>query len=353
MIGAKFDEVLYADDSIIFSEDDETLEKLLHGIEEVGANLGLRLNKKKSVLLLISRNIKHPTVMKDAVKANSTVQRGVRYRNGDKVNEVKEVKYLGCRLNEKGDPQSEMNQRRLAVQLIWRKMGEFWKGSNCNKRKKIIVYNAVIKSKLLFGAESMQINQSELKKMDALQWRGYRQIFKWDTTYKQMLDEVDRTNTNDRLRTEVEKEMNRDRKNRKYWEVKLMREEYEELRERWWHRTHQLPEGSPMREVTFEDQTFSPRGYPFLRSSKPRNNWSLETGKRSWKAWKQAEGMCRKFISWEAEKEDEEMRTKEYDPRCPDQIIRIKDRYRKVKSGLIRTNRDSKIRTIVTPVTRF
>ena len=42
-----FDEVLYADDTIIFSTNTETLQKYLHKIEEVSAEYGLNLNTKK------------------------------------------------------------------------------------------------------------------------------------------------------------------------------------------------------------------------------------------------------------------------------------------------------------------
>ena len=42
-----FDEVLYADDTIIFSTDAFTIEKLLHKNEECAEPYGLKLNHKK------------------------------------------------------------------------------------------------------------------------------------------------------------------------------------------------------------------------------------------------------------------------------------------------------------------
>eukprot|EP00975_Prorocentrum_lima_P047197 9869402-Prorocentrum_lima.AAC.1 len=44
-------DVLYADDTLCFSSDASTLEKILHAIETVSAQYGLRLNKRKCELL--------------------------------------------------------------------------------------------------------------------------------------------------------------------------------------------------------------------------------------------------------------------------------------------------------------
>jgi hypothetical protein len=50
ILGAVFDEVLYADDTIIHSTDAKKVEKLLHKIEQEGANYGLKS---------IKTNVKH------------------------------------------------------------------------------------------------------------------------------------------------------------------------------------------------------------------------------------------------------------------------------------------------------
>ena len=47
IIGATFDEVFYADDTILFSTETKTLGKLVRRIEEEGEQYGLKLNKNK------------------------------------------------------------------------------------------------------------------------------------------------------------------------------------------------------------------------------------------------------------------------------------------------------------------
>ena len=55
---------------------------------------------------------------------------------------------------------------------------------------KLGVYDAVIRSKLMYGLESAQVNDSLKYKMDAFKLKGLRQISKVSSTY------VNRANTN-------------------------------------------------------------------------------------------------------------------------------------------------------------
>ena len=53
ILGTLFDEILYADDTLIYSRNEATLEKLLHKIEKEGNKYGLKLNMKKCEALSI------------------------------------------------------------------------------------------------------------------------------------------------------------------------------------------------------------------------------------------------------------------------------------------------------------
>lgn len=94
--GALFNEILYADDTIIHSTDSETLEYLVRKIEIEGAKDGLKLNKKKCEHLCIRATVK--------------------------------------------------------------RLEEFWKHSNCDLRFKLLVYDATIRAKLMYGLEAVQLN---------------------------------------------------------------------------------------------------------------------------------------------------------------------------------------------------
>ena len=45
-----------------------------------------------------------------------------------------ESKYLGCVLNDKGDPKREVNKRIAECFLTWESLESFWKHSDCSVR---------------------------------------------------------------------------------------------------------------------------------------------------------------------------------------------------------------------------
>ena len=146
IIGAMFDEVLYADDTIVFSEDTAILGKLVRKIEKEGDKYGLKLNKTKCELVNLNR------------------KQRIRFQDGTLIPLTKESKYLGCMINDKGDPKREVNKRIGECFSCWKRLEVFWKHSDCTTRQKLIVYDAVIRSRLLYGLESVQINEDLIKK---------------------------------------------------------------------------------------------------------------------------------------------------------------------------------------------
>lgn len=83
------------------------------------------------------------------------------------------------------------------VVATWKRLETFWKHSDCDLRFKLVVYDAVIRAKLMYGLESVQLNQEERNKIDRFQLRGLRQILKHKTTYGQMLSNLARSNDNE------------------------------------------------------------------------------------------------------------------------------------------------------------
>ena len=104
------------------------------GIEKISGKYGMKLNKSKCEALCIRGNDK------------------VEFSDGGTVPPHNESKYLGCIINDKGDPEREIN--------TWKKLSEFWKHSDCSVRMKLCVYDAVIRTKLIYGLDCVQINDS-------------------------------------------------------------------------------------------------------------------------------------------------------------------------------------------------
>ena len=75
----------------------------------------------------------------------------------------------------------------------WKKMGPYWKKAAVPNRVKLLAYDALIRSKLVYAFETATLNINAKKRIDAFQLKGLRQILKLKTTF------VDRRNTNERV----------------------------------------------------------------------------------------------------------------------------------------------------------
>ena len=86
---------MFADDTIIYSYDDKTLSKLVKEIEIESAKYGLKLNYSKCEHICINGNDK------------------IKYASGRQVPKANEAKYLGCMINDRGDPDKEVKKKTI------------------------------------------------------------------------------------------------------------------------------------------------------------------------------------------------------------------------------------------------
>ena len=91
--GARFDEILFADDTICISHDTKTMNKMLKAIMEVGLLSGMKLNYNKC----------------EAIRFGTPAR--VHFGDGTPVKEVATAKYLGCHLNKTNDTTRETKGR--------------------------------------------------------------------------------------------------------------------------------------------------------------------------------------------------------------------------------------------------
>jgi len=69
----------------------------------------------------------------------------------------------------------------------------FWKETQCSTRNKILIYNAVIQSKLLYALETIEIPVALLSRLESFQLKGLRKILSMTTTY------INRANTSEEV----------------------------------------------------------------------------------------------------------------------------------------------------------
>ena len=114
----------------------------------------------------------------------------VNLADGQPVKAVEEAKYLGCMLNRKDDAETDVRKRILDCTITIKRLHIFFYGTDCSTRRKLHVYSAVVRSKLMYGLETAMLNKSVLNRLDAFQMKGLRKIMKMQHTY------YNRTHTN-------------------------------------------------------------------------------------------------------------------------------------------------------------
>ena len=170
---------MYADDTICFAQDETAMNKLLASIENEGIRYGLKLNRGKCEYMAFGN-------------AGQAL-----FNDGTPVPKLTAVKYLGSILNNKGDSSKEVSRSISDSMVTLNKLHVFFYTSDNTITRKIQVFNAVIRLKLLYGLETLVMNTAVLSKIDSFQLKGLRKILQLPTTY------INITYSNDYLRTKI------------------------------------------------------------------------------------------------------------------------------------------------------
>jgi len=184
--GLEFSEILYADDTLIFGRSTLVLKKLLKAIQVESEYYNMRLNYDKCINLTLNRNLSNIT-----------------YQNGELVPRKTKAIYLGTLLTDTNDHHAEINNRIAECTTTANKLKLFWNKANTTIKWKLQVFDAIVRSKLLYGLETVQLTQNEKLRIDAHQMKGIRRILKIPPTH------IDRTWTNNLVMKKANEEINK------------------------------------------------------------------------------------------------------------------------------------------------
>ena len=70
----------------------------------------------------------------------------------------------------------EVERLMQQVNITKWKLNSYWKATEASKKWQLLIFDAVIKSQLLYGMETMQLTDALIKKLDAFQMKGLRNI---------------------------------------------------------------------------------------------------------------------------------------------------------------------------------
>ena len=244
--GIHFAEVLYADDTLLFGTHTHTINKLLKEVQEESEAYNMKLNLGKCINLTLNRN-----------------QSSVKFLDGTAVPRKTQAIYLGALLTDSADNHKEVIRRIGTVQATIKHLHPLWAQACTSVNWRLRVFDAVIKSKILYGLESIQLTQAEQSRLDALQMKTLRKILRVPTTF------VDREWTNQKVIDTLEHRF-------KYSHTKLSTR-WKNNKTRLLGHILRAQHDDPMREVLFEPGTLRPRIEHCRRVGKPRTQWLIET----------------------------------------------------------------------------
>ena len=106
--GHNINNLRYADDTVLISENEKDLQQLLNIVESKSKEKGLELNSKKTEVMLISRKEEPPLI-------NITI-------NGIKLKQRDHFKYLGALVSSDGRNNTEISARIAQAKMMFQKM---------------------------------------------------------------------------------------------------------------------------------------------------------------------------------------------------------------------------------------
>ena len=250
-----FNEFLYADDTLLISKNTRGMNKFLHAIEEESAYYGLRLNQAKCNILAMNGNNQ------------------VRFKDGTLVKHTDEATYLGGILTKSVDISTEISSRIASATATWKSLDLFWEQACCSLENRILIYSAVIRTKLLYALETVEIPASQISRLEAFQLKGLRKILGMVTTY------IDRSNTNDEVFRRANSQVAFRGQDQT---IQSIQSTLQQRRIALVGHILRQDNGHPIRIVSFRSSSAAPLEVLHRRVGRPRKNWLQESLRMVW-----------------------------------------------------------------------
>lgn len=139
----------YADDIAVLGESYRDIQTVLNRIQEKAAAIGMRINASKTKILSAG--------IPQAERSSVTL-------NGETLEETDSFKYLGCTFIGTGQGINEIEARINAARAAFcRLQRRLWSRPEIRLRTKIRIYQALVRSILLYGCETWPIRKADLR----------------------------------------------------------------------------------------------------------------------------------------------------------------------------------------------
>ena len=151
-------DLVYADDTMLLGSSAESVQRYLDHVVAVGRTYGLELNLQKTVLL--------------RVRGTADIFGS----DGLPLKVSSDAVYLGGLVSSTGGVTAEISRRLGEGRRSFLNLAAVWKHANVTKKKKLLIFEACVVSKVLYGLESMWLLKDQLRKLDAFYCSCLRKI---------------------------------------------------------------------------------------------------------------------------------------------------------------------------------
>lgn len=168
-------EYLYADDTALVTTTAPAMNRLVSKIDTCAEYYGLKFNYNKCMAM------------------NFNTQASTKFKNNGKIPTDSETMYLGASIHKDHNVRREVTRKIGSCFVTMKKLQIVWGNNQCPKKFRFQVFDAVLRSKLVYGLESVMLTKALENRLDTLQLKGLRKILGIKTTF------IDRGNTNNKV----------------------------------------------------------------------------------------------------------------------------------------------------------
>ena len=157
----ELDDLDFADDLAIVSDAINKMQDKTIQLKELSERVGLFININKT------------KTMKINIEDNAAVNLG-----NDNLEEVENFTYLGSIVSKNGGTEEDINGRLKKARASFGMLSKIWRSSKISTKTKVRIFNAVVKSVLLYGSESWSLTKKLESKLQVFLNNCLRKILK-------------------------------------------------------------------------------------------------------------------------------------------------------------------------------
>ena len=142
----------YADDFVLIGKNEIEIKKLFVEMENIARELGIQINQEKIKYVIVER--------KNSLKQNKIGHMKIK---NYKFERVEIFKYLGVKLNEDNNYQTDLQERIKNANKSYFMLQKLFKNKNISKKLQLRLKNTIIDKTLTCASETWTLTETESK----------------------------------------------------------------------------------------------------------------------------------------------------------------------------------------------